>query len=99
MTKTILRMHNIDNIRAEIENAVEQEYPASEGREFINVARIVDRMEAEPGMYPNMSNVSGQTPRWRKAVIAMVMGEMLGWERRSSPRKATAGAIYRRKLN
>jgi hypothetical protein len=91
-------MKNIDNIRAEIENAVEQEYPASEGLEFINVARIVDRMEGEPETYPNMSNVAGQTPRWRKAVCAMVMREMLGWERRSSPRKATAGAIYRRRL-
>ncbi|MDD3135001.1 MAG: hypothetical protein PHF64_00735 [Methanoregula sp.] len=91
-------MHNIDNIRAEIENAVEQEYPTSEGLEFINVARIIDRMEAAPETYPNMSNVAGQTLRWRKAVCAMVMREMLGWERRSSPRRATAGAIYRRRI-
>ena len=91
-------MKNIGAIKAEIETAVEQEYPSSEGVEFINVARMVERMETEPGTYPNMSNVAGQTPRWRKAVIAMVMREMLGWERRSSPRKATAGAIYRRRI-
>jgi hypothetical protein len=94
-----MRMKNIGAIKAEIERAVEQEYPASEGVEFINVARIIERMETEPVTYPNMSNVAGQTPRWRKAVCAMVFREMLGWERRSSPRKATAGAIYRRKLN
>jgi hypothetical protein len=91
-------MHNIDNIRAEIENAVEQEYPASKGIEFVNVARIIDRMEAAPGTYPLMSNVAGQTPRWRKAVCAMVMREMLGYERWSNPRRATAGAIYRRRI-
>jgi len=91
-------MKNIGAIKAEIENAVEQEYPIAGGIEFVNVARIVERMGQEPEKYPNMSNVAGQTPRWRKAVCAMVMREMLGWERRSSPRKATAGAIYRRRI-
>jgi len=92
MSATILKMHNIDALQAELERVIEQEYPIKEGKSFVNSRAIVDCINEHPEQYPIISKIKY---RGQKIICTVIMKDIFGWKQFSKSGLGTSsGSVF-----